>query len=80
MLFSEDLCTRVSIIPAKASINGKRSVEFVSRYEVRLYFLPGPHHVKMFIFRHSRREMADQIPRDTEENKQNEIQYKVCIT
>lgn len=34
----------------------------------------------MFIFRHSRREMADQIPRDTEENKQNEIQYKVCIT
>lgn len=24
--------------------------------------------------------MADQIPRDTEENKQNEIQYKVCIT
>lgn len=42
MLFSEDLCTRVSIIPGKASINGKRSVEFVSRYEVRLYFLPGP--------------------------------------
>lgn len=42
MLFSEGLCTRVSIIPAKASINGKRSVEFVSRYEVRLYFLPGP--------------------------------------
>lgn len=84
MLFSEDLGTRVSIIPAKASINGKRSVEFVSRYEVRLYFLPGPvggmkyWHISSRL--NSHREMAEQIPRDTEENKQNEIQYKVCIT
>lgn len=32
----------------------------------------------MFIFRHSHREMADQIPRDTEENKQNETNTR-CV-
>lgn len=41
MLFSEDLCICVSIILVKVFINGKCSVEFVSCYEVCLYFLFG---------------------------------------